>query len=203
MLTPITNRDPWLNQHPNLADKEAINERRIKKALILFAPPKPTLQSPHHHYHPISPLRMNVGFTQKLDMGRWMQEVSFLHVFWVNTTNIATQCDPPGPRCPSHNVTEPLSFEILLNSEPLATWILIREEIRFARDFIRWRTKFKNCVRSIPNCTSVLPPITNSLKRKASALNDTCTNSVLSGLMMSAPSRKTARMSTGGQPPRR
>jgi hypothetical protein len=77
MLTPIANHDPWLNQYPNLAEKEAINERHIQKALILFAPPKPTSQSPHHGYHPISPLRMNVGLTQKLDMGRWMQEVSF------------------------------------------------------------------------------------------------------------------------------
>jgi hypothetical protein len=75
-LTPIANRDPWLNQHPNLANKETINERHIKQALILFAPPKPTLQSSHHGHHPISPLRMNVSLTEKLDMGRWMQDVS-------------------------------------------------------------------------------------------------------------------------------
>jgi hypothetical protein len=77
MLTLIANHDPWLNRHPNLADKEAINKKCIKKALILFAPPKPTSQSSHHHCYPISPLRMNVGLTQKLDMGSWMQKVSF------------------------------------------------------------------------------------------------------------------------------
>ena len=89
ILTPIANRDPWLAQHPNLADKQKINERRIKKVLILFAPLKPTSQLPHHRGHPISPLRMNVGLTQRLDMGRWMQHASILPVFCIRTADIA------------------------------------------------------------------------------------------------------------------
>jgi hypothetical protein len=74
-LTPVADRDASLKNLSTLDDKNQANETRIRQALILFAPPKPSVQMPHHNNHPVSVLDINVGKENDMDAGRWFQKV--------------------------------------------------------------------------------------------------------------------------------
>src|ERR1700691_2958309 len=94
---------------------------------------------------------------------------------------------------------EPLDFNIILNSEPLRTWILIRKEISEAQDTLQRCNIFKERAKTVPHQSKA--PLTPNqdracLKRKASVAPDIVPSTI------SAP-RKTARMTIGHLPPRR
>ena len=82
--TPLADSNAALALLPTLESKELANEARIKQVLILYAPPKPPSQTPHHDDHPVSGLEINVGLIDGMDMGRWKQTVSNLIFCYVH-----------------------------------------------------------------------------------------------------------------------
>jgi len=127
-LTPLADCDAKLAPIPTLVGKASANKARIKQVLILYAPPKPSFQTPHHDSHSVTEPEINVGLCDQMDMGRWTQRVS--HLYSVAIMQLILYYKPLRPSCPHLcNITGPLGFDILINSEPLSTWILIRREI--------------------------------------------------------------------------
>ena len=154
----------------------------------------------HNNDHPVSGLEINVGLIDGMDMGRWKQMVSNLIFCYIHTLHPTSQCNPPLVGCPPlHNVTEPLDFDILLNSKLLRTRILIRKEIAEAQDTLQRCSVFKEHAKTVPHQNKA--PLTHNkhrvgLKHKASVAPN------IEPLMIST-SRKTAQMTIGRLPPHR
>ncbi|KAF8962011.1 hypothetical protein BDZ97DRAFT_2076700 [Flammula alnicola] len=112
-IGPLSNADPELK---GLARTPAtkVNDKRIERALHIFAPPEPQKQESHcQHRRRDAIVFMCVGNGDPLNAGRWIQKCNL--------------CD--SRRVAVYWISEPLDPSFITDNRELQLWFKIRQEI--------------------------------------------------------------------------
>lgn len=127
-LTPICDLDEQLRAAKSLTAKQRIVDADIKKIANELAAPRPIV-APYHNGHPVV-LTVDQGTKDQMNVGRWYAKVSMMAIL-CDKKLINYQCKgfKPAEGCYIKHVSDPLGYDIVLNSEPLATRLAQRREI--------------------------------------------------------------------------
>jgi len=85
-LTPLSDADPAL-ANLSLTRKSAINDRRIREILVIFAGDPPDKFQPDEGTCSVGLPQLNVGKTNQMDAGRWFMRVCVycpINLSWIH-----------------------------------------------------------------------------------------------------------------------